>query len=191
MSFALARTTSGALLAPDPTTGELLSLAEASDCALVEFADRVAEADRDLRAARVALALEMRERYGVGSADVAGFRVQVSEARSWPKRATAEALEFLVETGAIPRVDADRAMPAKPAPDGRALGALLTRLMHEAPDAAKRLADACTVSPASARVERVAVDAEAAAPRDLAEGYGTAPEPEGPVDLAERVERAA
>jgi hypothetical protein len=70
----------------------------------------------------------------------------------------------LLAEGEITQADMDRAMPRKPAPDKRAIKALISRLVGTSPAAAQVLADAGTVSPASLRDVHVeAVDEERAA----------------------------
>lgn len=141
----------GELFAADESTGELVSLRDASDHALVAAAERVALLDGELYAAKRALAAELRDRHGVGAVDAGGYRFTVAESQSWPSGATEDALRRLVASGAITHADANRAMPDKPTPDARALKTLISRLLVTDPEAAKALASACTVSPASVR----------------------------------------
>lgn len=145
------RFTAGDLAVVEPDTGEVLPIRNASDRALADAALRVAELDRDLLAAKRALAAELRQRHGVGAAHAGGYAFTVAESRSWPVRATADALDRLARTGRIAEADVLRAMPSKPRPDSRQLKSLLERLMMSDPDAARILADACTVSPPSLR----------------------------------------
>lgn len=148
----------------DPDTGELLDLRDASDHALAAAAQRVAELDRELFEAKRALAAELRDRHGVGATHAGGFAFTISESQSWPQGATQQALDELVRAGWISEADRERAMPSKPKPDTRALKALAGRLVVSNPDAAKVLADACTVSPPSVRdVRAEAVEGEAQA----------------------------
>ena len=147
----------------EPATGEAVSLPQASDHALAHAAEKIAEADRELYAMKRALAHELRERHGVGTAHAGGYRFQVSESVSWPQRATEDALKQLVAEGRISEADAGRCMPARPKPDARQLKALAGRLAVSDPEAARVLSEAATVSPPSVRdVAREAVDGEAA-----------------------------
>jgi hypothetical protein len=147
----------------DPDTGELAPLRDASDRALAHAAKVLAAHDGEVLAMKRAVAHELRDRHGVGKASAGGYDFTVAESQTWPVGATQAALSALVETGKIAPGDAERVMPAKPRPDGRALKALLGRLMVSDPDAARVLADAATVSPPSVReVREVAVDAPAA-----------------------------
>lgn len=141
----------GDLAVVDPDTGEALTLRDAPDRALAHAAARVAAADRELLNARRALAVELRDRHGVGATCAGGYRFTIAEAASWPAGATKDALDRLVQAGQISLADAERAMPARPRPDARALKALQGRLMVSDPDAARTLAQACTVSPPSVR----------------------------------------
>lgn len=143
--------------------GEPVTVRDASDHALARAAERVAALDRDLYDAKRALAAELRSRYGVGSVDAGGHTFKIVESQSWPVGATRNALADLIGTGKITEADAQRAMPAHPKPDGRALKSLLGRLMVSDPAAAKILADAATVSPPSVRdIRQTAVDGTAA-----------------------------
>lgn len=131
--------------------GELIALVDAPDGVILGAYERVAEADRELKAAKTALAAELRARHGVGSSSSAGFSFKVTEAQSWPQARTKEALMSLVEKGVIRMADLERAMPLKRVPDARALKALVGRLMVKDPGAAQVLADACTISPPALR----------------------------------------
>lgn len=154
----------GNLEVVDPDTGQATGLVEASDRALAHAAERVAELDRELLHTKRALAAELRDRHGVGTAHAGGYSFVVTESQSWPTSATADALNELLRTGAITEADMRRALPEKPRPDARALKALAGRLAVSNPDAAKVLAGACTVSPASVReVRPEVVDGELAA----------------------------
>ena len=144
----------------DPDTGELVALRDASDRALAVAAEQIVALDAELFARKRMLAAELRDRHGVGRVNAGGYRFTIIESESWPKSATAAALEELVRVGAITHADADRAMPAKPTPDARALKALAGRLAVRSPEAARILARACTVSPPSVReITPTAVDA--------------------------------
>lgn len=152
----------GDLQVPDPDTGEVLAIRDASDHALATAAREIADLDRQLFDAKRALASELRDRHGVGVVHAGGHAFTVAEAQSWPATATKLALACLVAEGEITQADVDRAMPAKPTPDKRAIKALISRLVGTSPAAAQVLADAGTVSPASVRDVRVeAVDEEA------------------------------
>lgn len=141
-------------------TGEVLALRDAPDRVLLEAAARVAELDRELLAAKRALAAELRKRHGVGATRAAGYRFTVAESTSWPVKATADALHDLAASGAIGEGDVLRCLPEKPKPDARALKALAGRLAVSDPDAARILAGACTVSPPSLRdITEDAIDA--------------------------------
>ena len=154
----------GQLAVIDPDTGEVLPVTAASDRALISAARQVAEADALLLDAKRTLARELRDRYSVGTVHAGGYRFTITESTSWPAGPTRDALAELVGSGAISQADADRAMPSKPKPDARALKALAGRLAVSNPDAARVLAEACTVSPASVRdIHAEAVDTEAAA----------------------------
>lgn len=135
----------------EPDTGELVDLRDASDRALAAAAERVSELDRDLLAAKRALAAELRDRHGVGATHAGGFVFTITESQSWPQGATQAALDELVRAGWISEADRERAMPSKPKPDARALKALAGRLAVSNPEAAAVLAGACTVSPPSLR----------------------------------------
>jgi hypothetical protein len=139
------------LLVIDPQSGEALPARDASDHAILHAAEKVGELDRQIYEAKRVLAAELRQRYGVGSSSAGGYRFTVAESQSWPLKATTDALDRLVADGRISEADAQRAMPSKPKPDTRALKALAGRLAVSDPDAAKVLAEACTVSPASIR----------------------------------------
>lgn len=155
--------TEGDLAVVDPDTGLVTTLRDASDRALAYAADRVAHLDRDILAAKRALAAELRDRHGVGQVHAGGYGFKIAESQSWPVGATKDALERLVADGKVSEADARRAMPDKPKPDTRALKALIGRLTVSDPEAARLLADACTTSPPSVRdVVPEAVDAEAA-----------------------------
>ncbi len=153
----------GDLQVPDPDTGEVLAIRDASDHALATAALAVADLDRQLFDAKRALAAELRDRHGVGVTHAGGHAFEVKVEQSWSSAArTREALTRLIAEGEITQADADRAMPAKPTPDKRAIKALISRLVGTDPSAAQVLADAGTVSPASLRDVRVeAVDEEA------------------------------
>jgi hypothetical protein len=148
----------------DPSTGELSTVHDASDRALAHAAEQVARLDRELWAAKRALAHELRQRYGVGRSHAGGYAFTIAESVSWPVGTTSEALEQLVADDRITAGDADRCMPLRPKPDARQLKALAGRLATSDPEAAKVLAEACTTSPPSIReVEPEAVDAREAA----------------------------
>ena len=154
----------GDLTVVDPESGEALAPWQASDRALVHAVEKVAELDSELLRAKRALAHELRHRHGVGATHAGGYGFTIAESQSWPAGPVRDALAHLVGTGAITQADADRAMPSRPKPDARALKALAGRLAVSNPDAARVLADACTVSPASVRdIHPEAVDTEAAA----------------------------
>jgi hypothetical protein len=154
----------GDLQVPDPDTGEVLAIRDASDRALATAAREIADLVDHLFDARRALAAELRDRHGVGVAHAGGHAFEVKAEQSWPAGATRDALARLLAEGEITQADAARAMPSKPAPDKRAIKALIRRLVGTSPTAAQVLADAGTVSPASLRDVRVeAVDEEEAA----------------------------
>jgi hypothetical protein len=145
----------------EPGTGELVALRDASDRALVVAAEQITALDAEVFARKRGLAAELRDRHGVGTVNTAGYRFTIAESQSWSKGATAQALERLLAAGAITEADANRAMPARPTPDPRALKALAGRLTVSDPDAARVLASACTISPPSLRgIEPTAVDEE-------------------------------
>lgn len=147
----------------DTDTGEVVPIKDAPDRALAVAAEQLALIDRQVWAAKRALADELRQRYGVGRSHAGGYGFTVSESVSWPVGATSEALEELVADDKISAGDADRCMPLKPKPDARQLNALLGRLLSD-PDAARVLAEARTTSPPSLRdVEPETVDASEAA----------------------------
>jgi hypothetical protein len=153
----------GDLQVPDPDTGEVLAIRDASDRALASAAREIADLDRQLFEAKRALAAELQVRHGVGVVHAGGHAFTIKAEQSWPATATKLALARLIEWGEITQADADRAMPSKPAPDKRAIKALISRLVGTDPSAAQVLADAGTVSPASLRDVRVeAVDEEQA-----------------------------
>lgn len=151
----------GNLAIPDQDTGELVSLREASDRALLTVAEEIAELDRQTLEAKRALAAELRERHGVGTAHAAGFGFKVAESTSWPEGKVRDTLNTLVNEGRVSEADAERCWKSKP--DATQLKALAGRLTLSDPEAARMLAQACTTSPPSVRdVKREAVDAEAA-----------------------------
>lgn len=154
--------TDGNLEVVDPDTGEALPVTDASDRALAHAAHQVAELDRELFQAKRVLAAELRDRHGIGTTRTGGYEFKITESQSWPATATREALEALVVRGTITQADADRAMPAAPKPDGRALKALASRLAVTYPDAAQILAAACTTSPPSLRELKPLPEATAA-----------------------------
>lgn len=131
--------------------GELVALNEAPDRLLLDALDQTIKIDQDATAAKRAIAAELKDRYGVGSTSAAGYAFKLTESQSWPQGATKDALAVLLERKAITRGEADKAMPLKRVPDGRALKALVGRLMAKDPGAAQLLADACTVSAPAVR----------------------------------------
>ena len=131
--------------------GELVPLNEAPDRLLLDAMEQTIQIDQDAMAAKRAIAAELKDRYGVGSTSAAGYAFKLTESQSWPQGATKEALEHLRARGVISHGDAERAMPLKRVPDGRALKALVGRLMVSDPEAARVLADACTVSAPAVR----------------------------------------
>ena len=144
----------------NPDTGDLELLHDASDRTLAHAAAKLAAHDAEVFGFKRAIAFEMRERHGVGTAHAGGYAFKVAESQSWPAGATNEALDALVAEGRITAADADRCRSAKPRPDATQLKALVGRLTAKDPVAAKRLADACTVSPPSlSDVRAEAVDA--------------------------------
>lgn len=152
------------LFVADPDTGQMVALCEASDRVLAMAAAEVAEHDRRVLDIKRALAAELRERHGVGTAHAGGYRLLVAESVSWPVGATSSALSELRERGVISQGEVDRCLPSKPKPDGVKLKALIGRLTVSDPEAAKLLADAATVSPPSVRdVQLESVDAESGA----------------------------
>jgi hypothetical protein len=160
MSLPILRDGLDDLAVVDPDTGGLTPLRDASDRALAHAAKLLAEHDNDVYAMKRALAAELRERHGVGQCRAGGYAWEVAEATSWPVRATQAALEELVRSGAVSAGDAERCLPRKPKPSTAQVKALLGRLMVSDPDAARRLAEAATVSPASVRdVREVSTDA--------------------------------
>jgi hypothetical protein len=141
----------GDLQVPDPDTGEVLAIRDASDRALATAAREIADLVDQLFDARRALAAELRDRHGDGTVHAGGHAFTIKAEQSWGVRATGDALARLIAEGEITQADADRAMPRKPAPDKRAIKALISRLVGTSPAAAQVLADAGTVSPASLR----------------------------------------
>lgn len=147
----------------DPDTGEVTTVENASDRALAHAHDQLAAFDQQMLAAKRSIAMEMRDRHGVGTAHAGGYGFTVNESQSWPVGATRDALQQLLDEGVITEADYLRAMPDKPKPDPRQLKALLNRLMLQNPDRARILAKACTVSPPSLRdVRRESVEGRAA-----------------------------
>lgn len=135
----------------DPSTGEMVALRDASDRALAHAAAVLAEYDRNTFAFRRAVAAELRHRHGVGKVTAGGYAFTVAESQSWPLGATKGVLEDLVAEGVINEAEMERCIPVKPRPDPRQLKALVGRLTVSDPDAARRLARACTLSPPSLR----------------------------------------
>lgn len=127
--------------------GELVPLRDAADADLLRAVTRVRELGDEVNAAKRALAHELRDRCGVGTSHAGGHDFKVTEGQTWPERRTEEALNVLLRRKAISGADYARAMPSKPKPDARQLKALLNRLLVSDPEAARILADACTVSP--------------------------------------------
>jgi hypothetical protein len=157
----LADPVSGNLMIPDDS-GELVPIHEASDNVLLRAVTRLSELDAEIMAAKRALAFEARERFSVGSSEAGGYGFKVTESQSWPQHPTDDALRTLLLKGKISQADYDKAMPAKPKPDGKQLSALLGRLLSD-PDAAKILAGARTTSPPSVQgVQELAVDGSTA-----------------------------
>lgn len=143
----------------DPDSGELVSLASASDHAIAHAADVLHVHDGEVLALKRSLAAEMRSRHGVGKACVGGYELTVSESQSWPIGAVKLALVDLEASGTITRAEAEKCLPLKPKPDARQIKALLNRLVVSDPEAARILADACTLSAASLReIRRAALD---------------------------------
>ena len=151
MSLPVLRTEHDELAVVDPNTGALELLSEASDRALAHAADLLAEHDAFILQCKRAVAHELRDRYGVGKAEAGGYEFRVTESTSWPMGPVSDALTRLVAEGSIGEGDVRRCVPELPRPDARALKATLGRLMLSDPNAAKVLADACTVSPPSVR----------------------------------------
>jgi hypothetical protein len=135
----------------DPDTGEVVAVEEATDRALAVAAEELARVNQELFAARRALAAELRARHGVGTCHAGGYAFTVRESTSWPVGATIAALHRLVAAGHITAGDVQRAVPKKPQPDARQLKALCGRLAVSKPEAARVLAEACTVSPPSVK----------------------------------------
>lgn len=147
------------LTVSDPTTGEFLPVQRASDHALLNAVRRVAELDSELLQAKRTLAAELRDRYGAGASEAGGFAFTIAESQTWPVGPVKAALADLLASSTITEADAERCMPSKPKPDGRQMKALIGRLTVSDPEAARVLAEACTVSPPSVRdVRAVAVD---------------------------------
>lgn len=152
------------LLVADPDTGEMVQLREASDRVLAAAAAEVAEHDRQVLDIKRAIAAELRERHGVGTAHAGGYRFVVAESVSWPVGATSSALSKLRERGVISQGEIDKCLPSKPKPDGVKLKALINQLTVSDPEASRLLADAATVSPPSVRdVQLESVDVESGA----------------------------
>jgi hypothetical protein len=146
----------------DPETGEMVPISEASDRAILEAEARVDELRREVTAARYAIGVEMRERYGIGTSHEAGWSFKVQETTNWPLGATKQVLEALLAEHKISRADLNRALPLKPKPDAVQLKALIGRLTVSDPKAAAELAECATVSAPSIRdLKEEAVAAEA------------------------------
>lgn len=159
-SLPVVQTPEGGLAVIDDQ-GELIPLREATDHLLLRTVTKLMDAQTDLTAAKRALAFEMRDRHGVGTAHTPAGDFRVAESVSWPDKATDEALKTLLRRGSITGADYDRAMPLKRKPDAAQCKALLGRLLSQ-PVAAKVLADARSVSPPSVSdVRVVAVDGSA------------------------------
>jgi len=163
MNLPIVYSPGGELLIADSASGELVAIREATDHVLADVAFQIARQDAETLRVKRALAFEIRERVGVGSSQVGGFSLKVTESTSWPTGATTAALERLVGEGRINEADAVRCIPHVPKPSGTQLRALLNRLMVKDPTAAALLAAACTTSPPSVRdIRQVAVDEAAA-----------------------------
>lgn len=141
----------GGLAVVDPDTGAVQPVRDASDRALAHAARLIAEADAELLEMRRTVALELRERHGVGQSDAGGYEFVVTEAQSWPMGATVHALSTLLARGAITQGDYDRCLPVKPKPDARQLKALAARLALKDAAAHNTLAAALTTSPPNVR----------------------------------------
>lgn len=150
MSLPVLATDTG-LLIPNPDTGELQPLHQATDRTLAQAADELGRLDRELLEAKRAIARELRERYGVGRVHAGGYGFTVTESQSWPLKATSDVLDGLAREGRISEADVIRCMPERPKPDGRQLKALIGRLTVSDPEAARAVAEACSVSPPSVR----------------------------------------
>jgi hypothetical protein len=147
----------------DPDTGEAVQVRQAPDYALLAAAEKLAELDAEVLAAKRVLATELRERHGIGTTRTSGFAFKVHENVSWPLGATREALDLLVSAGKILPADRQRCLPKKEVTDGRQLKALLNGLLTKDPDGARILADAATTSPPSVReLQRESVEGWAA-----------------------------
>lgn len=153
--------TQGGDLAVIDEQGELVPLREATDHLLLRTVTKLMDAQTNLTAAKRALAFEMRDRHGVGTAHTPAGDFRVTEEQRWPDKATDEALKTLLRRGSITEADYDRAMPLKRKPDATQCNALLRRLLSD-PEAARILAGARSASPPSVRdVQMGAVDGSA------------------------------
>lgn len=159
MSLPVVQSDDDGLGVVDPDTGEIAPVRDASDRALANAAARIRELDQSLYQMKQTIAVELCERHGVGTVNTGGYAFKVAQSQSWPAGSTQAALDALQRRGVLTGGDVDRALPSKPRPDSRALKALIGRLTVSDPEAARLLADVCTVSAPSIRdVRLVAVD---------------------------------
>jgi hypothetical protein len=147
----------------EPATGEMLPVAEASNRAILEAAERAYAQKGDLSQAGHTLAEEMARRQGFGIKHDAGYEFKVEVTRSWSKGGTGTTLRELVKEGEISRADYENAMPLVRVPSATKCKALVERLMLDGRiKAAKRLSEACSVSAARiSKIKAEAVQAEA------------------------------
>lgn len=137
----------GALTIPEAGTGEMVTIRNASDRALLEAEARASALREDVMAGRRALAAEVAERHGYGTKHEAGYGFKVEVTRSWQKVGTIDAVRRLLSQGLISDAEFDDAVPYRRVPDARKCKALVERLMLSGEvEAAKALADTCSVS---------------------------------------------
>lgn len=161
----------------DPATGEALILADATVDQLAAAHEAIREYQRlaGIMRRQIAVDLERRRRALGGAAkavDGMNLRVQRTVRREWDEARTVEALQALVEDGAIPPEEAVALVPMVEVrkPDGRALTSLVNRLIGD-----ERLEDAQLLL--AARDESASWKVEAlvpvAAPAATTEGGST------------------
>lgn len=118
-----------------PKSGEVVDLKALDTDPLIGLAEAVSDVLARARDAKrqVEDELELRRRAQGGSAKaLTGDRLSASRSvsRKWDTNATIQALQRLVESGAVPVDEANALVPEVTVrkPDGRGLGSLLTRL---------------------------------------------------------------
>lgn len=131
----------------DPESGEVYSLGDAPPDVLANVEQLCAQVAQEARNAKAVLDDELSRRMGrERKVDYGPFHVESGERREWDADQTWRALADLCEAGLITPKEVDDAMPEVTTrkPDGRALNAILTRVVGEDPAKAQALAQART-----------------------------------------------